>query len=83
MELEFKVEGANIIFHGLIFFFFFEKLMDLFSKISNIYLLFNIFKNWRGGHNPPLSERGSVPDLLRKIVVTFYMILKLKLMIIC
>ena len=82
MELEFKVEGANIIFHGLIFFFFFEKLMDLFSKISNIYLLFNIFKNW-GGHNPPLSERGSVPSLLRKIVVTFYMILKLKLMIIC
>ena len=63
MELGFEVEKGKYNF-SVYFFFFFDKLMDLFSKISNIYLLFNIFLNgWGGGgggHSPPLSERGSV-----------------------
>ena len=35
--------------------------MNLFSKILNIYLLFNILKKF-GGSQPPLRVHGSIPE---------------------
>ena len=62
-ELGFEIERDKYNFSWAYFFYFLRNSWTYFLK-SQIYIYYLIFlKNLGGGHNPPLSERGSIPEI--------------------